>query len=141
VVAIAVAAGLAACGDDDEKKTEEPKQLEVSCTPAAGAPDKLAFSPKFKAGDKRAVTIDRTRTTGTARPVSAKADADLSVVEGGPRKAVLRWDAGAVSLPILENADPDLLKRFEEEAERVATEYSTGSEGEVGDVAPATSAC
>lgn len=135
-VAIVLAAGLAACGgDDDDKAGDEPKRVEVSCTPASGSPKQLKFSPKFKAGDKRVVTIERSRTipgAGTAR--SATADAELSVLRGGPRKAILRWDTGAVALPILENADPDLLKRFEEEAERVSTEYSTGPEGTVGEV-------
>lgn len=134
VAALALAAGLAACGDDDDKAADEPKKIEVRCTPAPGSPKKLAFSPKFKPGDKRAVTIDKTRTAGTSGEATVKSDAVLSVVSGGPRKAVLRWDAGAVSLPILENADPDTLERFQKEAQRVATDYSTGSEGQVGEV-------
>jgi hypothetical protein len=132
-IAIGLALGLVACGDDDGEPAEQSKQLEVRCTPAPAGTKTLAFSPKFRQGDRRAVTIEKTRTT-SAGEATANAEADLSVLSGGPRKAVLRWETASLSLPIVEGADPDLQKRFEEKAGRMAFDYSTTAEGSVGDL-------
>jgi hypothetical protein len=132
---VALAVGLAACGDDEERAADEPKRLEVRCTPAPGSPQELTFEPKFKPGDRRTVIVEKTRQTAAIpKGTTATSEAELSVVSGGPKKGVLRWQTAGLNLPIVEGADPDLIKRYEEEAERVRYDYSTTADGAVGDL-------
>jgi hypothetical protein len=122
----AAAVAFGGCGDDENGD----EAAAIRCKPAPAGAKEIAVEPRFRAGDRRKVTISKSRKDTVQKgEVRASGEAELSVVEGGPRKAVLRWTAGQVSLPLPEGVDAGAVKKFEEEGERVDVEYATNERG------------
>src|SRR5687767_11826708 len=126
-VAVALFAMLVvtACGDDDSGG-EAPTPQAVRCTPVPEGTTRLAIEPKFEAGARRTIKIEKTRDDSQKpEPLRATGTAELRVVSGGPKVAVLRWVTDEVGLPIPQNVDPAAIERFEKLGEKIPVEYST----------------
>ena len=134
VAAGLAAAAIAGCGDDDGGAGggDAPKPAAVRCTPAPAGTRELAIEPKFRADDRRTVTIEKSREDSRrVEPLRATGEAKLRVLEGGPRKAVLRWETDAISLPIPENVEASDVERIKAVTEDIAIEYATDSAGQL----------
>jgi hypothetical protein len=134
IAAASAALALGACGDDDKGEDgggDEPaKPAAARCTPAPEGTKELAVDPKFKAGDRRAVAIEKTREDSRQpEPLRATGESDLRVLSGGPKRATLRYETDEVTLPLPQNADREAIERIKEVTEEIPIEYATDAEG------------
>jgi hypothetical protein len=130
---MAIAAG--GCGEDKQGGAKTTKEPVVRCTPA-GSAKKVAFHPKFRAGQKRVISIAKTRrVSNRPKELRSTATAELRVLSGGPKRASMRWTAGEVVLPLVGGELPaEAMDELEAEAGRTVIEYDTDEFGDFGEV-------
>lgn len=130
VLLVAIAA--AGCGDDGgEKGGDKPVAAQpVRCTPAPGAGRTVRVEPRWKVGDRRDLTVEKSREEPGRPPRRGISAAQLEVLEaGGGGRSALRFSVDDAAIAVGGNVPQELLRRLREEAKDVNLEYSTDTDG------------
>ena len=137
-VAALVALGLGACGGDDDGggSSEPPKEPVARCTPAPANAKSITVKPKWKIGDRRTVTILKSREdTDLDEPVLIEGSAQVQVIDTGSKGSSLRWQGGVESFPAgVVLLDAEDVSEVNEQVDPLRIEYATDSDGAIDQV-------
>lgn len=123
---VAAVVGVSACGGAEENPAT------TRCTPDPKRRDPITIAPKWKAGDKRSLTITKSRDakgSGTSTPAS------LTVLESRPKRSLLRLTMKTPDFGDSLNELPALLR---DDLARLlggmSVEYATDADGAIASI-------